>query len=99
MPDVTRRDASAASLWCPQIMTREATMNIAEYAFEFAYLNNRKKVTAVHKVCGSCVLVHDTTAHGPFLSLCFQANIMKRADGLFLESCKSVAKKCPIVQY
>jgi hypothetical protein len=31
-------------------MTRDATLAIAEYAFEFAFLNNRKKVTAVHKV-------------------------------------------------
>ncbi len=32
-----------------KIMTRKATLAIANYAFEFAYLNNRKKVTAVHK--------------------------------------------------
>ena len=57
-------------------MTRSATMAIAEYAFEFAFLNNRKKVTAVHK-----------------------ANIMKKADGLFLESCKSVAKRYPSILY
>lgn len=59
-----------------KIMTRGATMAIAEYAFEFAFMNNRKKVTAVHK-----------------------ANIMKLADGLFLESCRSVAKRYPSVQY
>ncbi|XP_010548146.1 PREDICTED: isocitrate dehydrogenase [NAD] regulatory subunit 1, mitochondrial-like isoform X2 [Tarenaya hassleriana] len=49
---------------------------IAKYAFEYAYLNNRKKVTAVHK-----------------------ANIMKLADGLFLESCREVAKKYPSITY
>ncbi|XP_018441657.1 isocitrate dehydrogenase [NAD] regulatory subunit 2, mitochondrial isoform X2 [Raphanus sativus] len=49
---------------------------IAKYAFEYAYLNNRKKVTAVHK-----------------------ANIMKLADGLFLESCQEVAKKYPSIAY
>ncbi|XP_078440757.1 isocitrate dehydrogenase [NAD] regulatory subunit 1, mitochondrial-like isoform X2 [Wolffia australiana] len=49
---------------------------IAKYAFEYAYLNNRKKVTAVHK-----------------------ANIMKLADGLFLESCRSVAEKYPGITY
>ncbi|PIA46839.1 hypothetical protein AQUCO_01500406v1 [Aquilegia coerulea] len=49
---------------------------IAKYAFEYAYLNNRKKVTAVHK-----------------------ANIMKLADGLFLESCREVAKKYPSINY
>ncbi|XP_022858408.1 isocitrate dehydrogenase [NAD] regulatory subunit 1, mitochondrial-like isoform X2 [Olea europaea var. sylvestris] len=49
---------------------------IAKYAFEYSYLNNRKKVTAVHK-----------------------ANIMKLADGQFLESCREVASKYPSIQY
>ncbi|KAG8662862.1 isocitrate dehydrogenase [NAD] regulatory subunit 1, mitochondrial isoform X2 [Manihot esculenta] len=49
---------------------------VAKYAFEYAYLNNRKKVTAVHK-----------------------ANIMKLADGLFLESCREVATKYPGIKY
>lgn len=48
-------------------------MNVcAKYAFEYAYLNNRKKVTAVHK-----------------------ANIMKLADGLFLESCREISTQYP----
>jgi isocitrate dehydrogenase (NAD+) len=34
-------------------------------AFEYASMNSRRKVTAVHK-----------------------ANIMKRADGMFIESCQ-----------
>ena len=45
------------------MITKFCSERIANYAFEYAYLNNRKKVTAVHK-----------------------ANIMKLADGLFLES-------------
>jgi isocitrate dehydrogenase (NAD+) len=59
-----------------KIMTRDATLRIARYAFEYAYLNNRRKVTAVHK-----------------------ANIMKKADGLFLESCQKVAKEFPGIEY
>ncbi|CAL5328812.1 unnamed protein product [Camellia sinensis] len=54
------------------VMTKFCSERIARYAFEYAYLNNRKKVTAVHK-----------------------ANIMKLADGLFLESCREVASKYP----
>jgi len=53
-----------------KVMTRDATRRIAEYAFEYAAMNNRGKVTAVHK-----------------------ANIMKKADGIFLESCAAVAKQ------
>ncbi|XP_047312125.1 isocitrate dehydrogenase [NAD] regulatory subunit 1, mitochondrial [Impatiens glandulifera] len=59
-----------------KVITKFCSERIAKYAFEYAYLNNRKKVTAVHK-----------------------ANIMKLADGLFLESCREVASKYPSIQY
>lgn len=59
-----------------KVMTRAATRRIAEYAFEYAAMNNRAKVTAVHK-----------------------ANIMKKADGIFLESCAEVAKSFPHIGY
>lgn len=59
-----------------QVITKFCSERIARYAFEYAYLNNRKKVTAVHK-----------------------ANIMKLADGLFLESCREVAGHYPAIQY
>ena len=59
-----------------QVITKFCSERIAKYAFEYAYLNNRKTVTAVHK-----------------------ANIMKLADGLFLESCREVAKKYPGIKY
>ncbi|THG03031.1 hypothetical protein TEA_026248 [Camellia sinensis var. sinensis] len=58
------------------VMTKFCSERIARYSFEYAYLNNRKKVTAVHK-----------------------ANIMKLADGLFLESCREVASKYPGIKY
>jgi isocitrate dehydrogenase (NAD+) len=32
-----------------QVITEERSLAVAEYAFEFAYLNNRRRVTAVHK--------------------------------------------------
>eukprot|EP00276_Gloeochaete_wittrockiana_P005776 CAMPEP_0184662162 /NCGR_PEP_ID=MMETSP0308-20130426/41913_1 /TAXON_ID=38269 /ORGANISM="Gloeochaete witrockiana, Strain SAG 46.84" /LENGTH=379 /DNA_ID=CAMNT_0027103971 /DNA_START=9 /DNA_END=1148 /DNA_ORIENTATION=+ len=32
-----------------KVITRTASLRIADYAFEYAFLNNRKKVTAVHK--------------------------------------------------
>ena len=61
---------------CFQVITKFCSERIAKYAFEYAYLNNRKQVTAVHK-----------------------ANIMKLADGLFLESCREVATKYPSIKY
>src|SRR5262245_32556318 len=51
-----------------KVITRAASERIARYAFEYAVVNGRRKVTAVHK-----------------------ANIMKLSDGLFLESCRTVA--------
>lgn len=59
-----------------KVITKFCSERIAKYAFEYAYLNNRKTVTAVHK-----------------------ANIMKLADGLFLESCRKVASKYPGIKY
>ena len=59
-----------------QVITKFCSERIAKYAFEYAYLNNRKTVTAVHK-----------------------ANIMKLADGLFLESCREMSKKYPGIKY
>ena len=59
-----------------KVTTREKTRRIAEYAFEYAYLNDRRKVTAVHK-----------------------ANVMKKSDGLFLESCREQARLYPTVEF
>jgi isocitrate dehydrogenase (NAD+) len=58
------------------VITKFSSERIEKYVFEYAYLNNRKNVTAVHK-----------------------ANIMKLADGLFLESYREVAKKYPGIKY
>ncbi|XP_076915383.1 isocitrate dehydrogenase [NAD] regulatory subunit 3, mitochondrial-like [Bidens hawaiensis] len=59
-----------------KVITKFCSERIARYAFEYAHLNNRKTVTAVHK-----------------------ANIMKLADGLFLESCREIAKDYPQINY
>ncbi|GBG82676.1 hypothetical protein CBR_g35041 [Chara braunii] len=59
-----------------KVITKHNSERIAKYAFEYAYLNARKTVTAVHK-----------------------ANIMKLADGLFLESCREVAKQYKGIKY
>ncbi|KAK9065150.1 hypothetical protein SSX86_016533 [Deinandra increscens subsp. villosa] len=59
-----------------KVITKFCSERIAKYAFEYAYLNNRKTVTAVHK-----------------------ANIMKLADGLFLESCREIASRYPGIKY
>lgn len=32
-----------------KVTTKKASLRVAEYAFEFAYLSGRQKVTAVHK--------------------------------------------------
>ncbi|EME27586.1 isocitrate dehydrogenase (NAD+) [Galdieria sulphuraria] len=59
-----------------KVISERASMRIAEYAFQYATKNGRKKVTCVHK-----------------------ANIMKMADGLFLECCRRVASKYPFIQF
>ena len=59
-----------------KVITRAASIRIAEYAFHFATKTGRKKVTAIHK-----------------------ANIMKLADGLFLQCCREVAQRHSDVEY
>ncbi len=58
-----------------RIMTREACLRIARFAFAYAQRHRRQKVTAVHK-----------------------ANIMKLADGLFLDCFYAVAKEYPKIK-
>jgi isocitrate dehydrogenase (NAD+) len=53
-----------------------ASERIARFAFEYARLHGRRKVTAGHK-----------------------ANIMKRSDGLFLETARRVAAEYPDVAF
>ncbi|XP_072026835.1 isocitrate dehydrogenase [NAD] subunit gamma, mitochondrial-like isoform X2 [Amphiura filiformis] len=59
-----------------KIITAEKSQRIAKYAFDYATLHGRKKVTAIHK-----------------------ANIMKLADGLFLQTCREVAKLYPNIEF
>ena len=58
------------------MITREASTRVAEYAFQYARDNGRKKVTAVHK-----------------------ANIMKKADGLFIECVRDVSLRYPDIMH
>ena len=59
-----------------KLITKTASMRVAEFAFDYAHSLGKKTVTAVHK-----------------------SNIMRRADGLFLQCCAEVAKRYPDVQY
>ena len=59
-----------------KIITERASTRIAEFAFDYARKNGRKRVTAVHK-----------------------ANIMKLADGLFLDCCRKVAERYPEIEF
>ena len=59
-----------------KLITKDASMRVAEFAFDYARSVGRKKVTAVHK-----------------------SNIMRRADGLFLQCCDKVASRYPDIEY
>lgn len=59
-----------------KIITKQASMRIAEFAFKYAKDNNRQRVSAIHK-----------------------ANIMKKADGLFIECTRQVSESYPDIKY
>ncbi|XP_067835651.1 isocitrate dehydrogenase [NAD] subunit gamma, mitochondrial-like [Heptranchias perlo] len=58
-----------------KIITRERSIRIAEYAFQYARRHGRRSLSVVHK-----------------------ANIMKLADGLFLNCCREVAAGYPEIK-
>jgi isocitrate dehydrogenase (NAD+) len=81
-----------------KVMTREGTRRIAAYAFEYAVLNNRSKVRAraisprwPRSLLTPILLAQVTAVH--------KANIMKKADGIFLESCAEMARLYPSIEY
>ncbi|CAB3988712.1 isocitrate dehydrogenase [NAD] subunit beta, mitochondrial isoform X1 [Paramuricea clavata] len=59
-----------------KVITRKKSERIAKFAFDYATMQGRKKVTAIHK-----------------------ANIMKLADGMFLNTCEEVSKLYPKIQF
>lgn len=59
-----------------KILSRYGSERIVRFAFDYAALNGRHKVTAVHK-----------------------ANILKRTDGLFLESARKIANSYPQIEF
>ena len=59
-----------------KVITRVATIKIANAAFKWAKEHGRKKVCAIHK-----------------------ANILKKADGLFLKCCREIAEANPTIGY
>jgi isocitrate dehydrogenase (NAD+) len=48
-PTIKPIQTTTPTLINQQVITEEKSLRIAEYAFEFAYLNHRQRVTAVHK--------------------------------------------------
>ena len=59
-----------------KLITKQASQNVADYAFGYAKANGRKCVTAVHK-----------------------ANVLKKADGLFLQCTRAAAAANPDIDY
>jgi isocitrate dehydrogenase (NAD+) len=69
-----------------KVITKDASMRIAKYAFDYCREHGRKKLAIVHK------------GKKKSENLKLQANIMKMSDGLFLSCCQEVAKDYPEVQ-
>ncbi len=66
-----------------KVMSKEGCARIAEFAFEYAWLNNRKKVTAVHKAN------IQKQADGLFLKVC--RDVAKKYPQIQFQVCWSVA--------
>jgi isocitrate dehydrogenase (NAD+) len=80
-----------------KVTTRENSIKIAKFAFDYAVSHGRSKVTCVHKANIMCVLAG-------LLSFCHAHAFVvwegrKRGDGLFLEACKEVAALYPKITF
>ena len=97
-----------------KVITRKKSERIAKFAFDYATMQGRKKVTAIHKanimyVFRSQEGQSDNAIHR--IVICFVQNILKilhimrnlfyrkMADGLFLNTCEEVAKLYPKIQF
>ena len=70
-----------------KIITEKASKRIAKYAFDTAVSRSRRKVSnSPLKEWSSVVCVQKT-------------NVLKKTDGLFLQSCSEVSKKFPNVRF
>lgn len=73
-----------------KVITEQKSLRTARYAFEFAFLNNRKKVTAVHKA-NIMKLADGQFIKVPALLL------LDSTQGL--QACRQVAKAFPNIEY
>jgi len=85
-----------------KLITREASRNVAEYAFKYAISHGKKKITAAHKA---------SVMYASLLRLIFNPLLIsitkttkkkpkrRLSDGLFLKSCKEVSCSYPHIQY
>ena len=70
-----------------RVITRRASMRIAEFAFELAVERARARGWP------------DGGASAPRVTAVHKANVLRRGDGLFLECCRQVAARYPEVRF
>ena len=78
-----------------KIVTREASLRIARYAFEYAKAEKRGKVTAIHKANIQYVRVKGVVT----IKVSTNPYNRKLTDGLFLECCREIAKEYPAIEF
>ena len=92
----------------PQVITAEKSRRIAEYAFEYAVLNGRKRVTAIHKAnimkLSDGLFLRVGVAEFCALSCCFtpcctSVQMSTFCSAIALQECQKVAQDFPTVEF
>lgn len=71
-----------------KVITKFCTKCIAKYAFEYAYLHNRKTMTAMHK--GNIMKL----AYGLFLESCYEVAPELCLEVMFMQKMLFLSKEC-----
>jgi isocitrate dehydrogenase (NAD+) len=85
-----------------KVITRKKSERIAKFAFDYATMQGRKKVTAIHKANIMYVFQFFTCCFSMYTKFQRYHLILfcrKMADGLFLNTCEEVSKLYPKIQF
>lgn len=80
-----------------KIITREASRRIANYAFHYAHVNKRKKVTSIHKANIMYSLFLKNFQF--FLLLKLFRKKRQHSDGMFIRMAREVSARWPHIEY
>lgn len=79
-----------------KIISQPACENIARYAFEFARANSNYNILQTEFYF---LLPYWSNPDRKRVVACHKAGVMKKGDGLFINTCKKISQEYPDIEY